>query len=111
MMRLADRVDVIQATMVEDRYGNLTADWTVPTIVASNVPAYVGYVTVATVETAGRQAMTEELRAILEPRDFLYGIQRLVWRGKHYITNEIPMVRTRNGRDHHLTIQLQLVTG
>ena len=111
MMRLADRVNIIEATMVEDRYGDLTADWTHPITVASNVPAYVGYVTVATVETPGRQAITEELRAIVAPREFLYGIQRIVWRGKSYITNEIPMVRTRNGRDHHLTIQLQLVTG
>lgn len=108
---LTDRVDVVAATETVDGYGNVVRTWDPPVVVAVNVPAIVTYVTSAIVSTGGRQAIVEQLRAVIEPREFDPVTNRLVWRGQHYDTDGAPMIRRENGQDHHLTIPLKLVSG
>lgn len=110
-MRLRDTVNVIAGTVTEDEFGNQITTWDPPTVVASDVPAEVSFTTVATFNDLGRQALIEELRAIIEPRAFDPVLNRLQWRGSTYQTDGPPMIRRRNGADHHLTIPLKLVTG
>jgi hypothetical protein len=107
MMILRDRVDVVQKTVVVVD-GFEQVDWTV---VATNVPAEVSFTTVAVVQDTGRTALVEELRAVIEPRDFDAATHRLKWRGKTYMANGPAMVRRRGGRDHHLTIPIRDVAG
>ena len=59
----------------------------------------------------GRQAMVEELRAVIPPIDFDPVLNRLRWRGTDYTNDGPPMVRRLNGRDHHLTIPIKAVAG
>lgn len=110
MMWLRDAVQVITARVVTDEYGDTTTDWGDP-VVVTELPAQVSYATVANVTTDGRNALIEELRAIVEPYPFDPLVHRLRWRGQMYTTDGPPMVRRRNGEDHHLTIPLRLVTG
>ena len=110
-MRLTDRIQVIEATVTTDRYGNPVEDWTNPTVTAE-LPAEVAYTTVAlNTEGGTRTQLVEQLRAITEPFDYTPGTQRIRWRGEDYTNDGPPMVRRRNGSDHHLTIPLQRVTG
>ena len=111
-MRLNDRVDILAPTMVLDPYsGETAANWAQPITIATNVPAEVSFTTIATIVTADRNALVEELRAIIEPRAFDPALNRLRWRGNTYTTNGPPMIRRRAGVDHHLTIPMKLVTG
>ena len=108
---LRDRIDIIAPTMVEDPYsGETTLDWSHPVTVASDVPAAVQYATVATLNTDGRNALIEELRAIIGPRAFSASNNRIVWQGVTYQTDGV-MVRRFNAADHHLVIPLKLVSG
>ena len=108
-MRLRDQVEVLAATRHEDRYGDVWWDWDLPTVVAT-VPAYVGYVTVDRDIDPGVNALIEELRAIVRAIPFDPNANRLRWRGQMYTNDGPPMVRRRNGVDHHLTIRLRAVT-
>ena len=110
-MRLTDRVDVLDPTWVTDPYsGEQTADWTNPVTVAANVPAEVAYTTVSLMTADGRNALVEELRAVLPPGTLDDG-NRLRWRGNVYVNDGPVMVRRRNGADHHVTVPIKLVTG
>ena len=112
-MRLRDEVDVLRAGEHEDDFGNgIMPDWyNGVTTVASAVPAEVVFTTVATYNDDGRNALIEELRAVVEPMDFDPVWNRLRWRGEVYMTDGPPMIRRRNGTDHHLTIPLKQVNG
>lgn len=97
-MRLHDEVEIIRAP------------WTAPVVVAT-LPAEVHYTTVANVTTDGRNALIEELRAIIEPYNYDPLAHRIRWRGEMYTNDGPPMVRRLHGQDHHLTISMRLVTG
>lgn len=109
-MRLRDEVEVITANVHTDIYGNEVYDWYTPIHVAT-LPAEVVFTTVAAIHTDGRNALVEELRAILEPFDYDPVAHRLRWKGKQYANEGPPMIRRRNGTDHHLTIPLKQVNG
>lgn len=112
-MRLRDTVDVLRAGETVDPYNpsRVTPKWTSGVTTIPGVPAEVVFVTVASIQTATRNALVEELRAVIPPMDFDPAWNRLRWRGKLYSTDAPPMIRRRNGADHHLTISLKLVTG
>lgn len=94
-MRLTDKVDVLTST---------------DALVAAGVRAEVHYTTTAAIVSAGRTAIVEELRCVIEPIQF-GNDYRIRWRGKVYSSDGAAMVRRRNGRDHHLTIPLRYVSG
>ncbi len=110
-MRLTDRIQVIEATVTTDRYGNLVEDWTNPTVTA-DLPAEVVFTSVALNTEGGmRTQLVEQLRAITEPFDYTPGTQRIRWRGEDYTNDGPAMIRRRGGRDHHQTLPLTRVTG
>ena len=49
----------------------------------------------------------EELRAIIKPHPLATAGRKYAWNGGLYISENAPMVRMRNGREHHYTIQLK----
>lgn len=112
-MILTDRVEFLTAGVEEDPYsGETVVSWEVG-VTSRFLPAHVSYATVAVVsgDLPGRQAMVEELRAVIPPVDFDPFMNRLKWRGTTYTNNGPAMVRRLNGRDHHLTIPLKAVAG
>ena len=113
-MILRDRVEIITGTLVEDPYsGESYIDWTVP-VVEAILPAHVSHTTTAVVSTPdqpGRNALVEELRAIIPPFSFDPEVHRIRWEGTDYTNDGAPMVRRIGGRDHHVTIPMKVVTG
>lgn len=114
MLPLRDTVEILQAGVEEDPYsGETVSDWTTATVVAT-LPAQVGHTTTAIISTPdqpGRNALVEQLRAIIPPFDFDPEIHRIIWRGTAYTNNGAPLVRRLGAADHHLTIPLKLVGG
>ncbi len=108
-MRFNDTVDVLEATAVDD-HGTTVYDWSLPVVVAT-LPAHVGHVSVAVFVEPGSGAMVEQLQVIVEPFAYNPARQRFDWKGHLYVNDGPPMLRRRNGADHHLTIALQPVDG
>jgi len=74
--------------------------------------AHVYYRTAAldTGERPIRLTMVEQLAAITEPWEWDYTRHRVRFRGEDYeITG--ALWRRRNGRDHHVTLNLERITG
>lgn len=115
MLPLRDRVEILRAGVVEDPYsGETTISWTTGVTVQTVLPAQVSYTTTAVVSTPdqpGRNALVEELRAVIPPFDFDPELNRIRWEGTDYTNDGPPMVRRIGGRDHHLTIPMKVVTG
>lgn len=51
------------------------------------------------------------LRATVPPREGLKPGITVNWRGTDYDVDEVPLVRRRNGRDHHMTVSLKYRKG
>lgn len=107
-MRLTDRVEIITQTPATWKDG-----YQVPgqTVSLGMFPANLNYAVVQTSTEPNRNALIEELRAIIAPMDFDAAVMKIVWLGKTYTPDGPPMVRRRNGATHHLTIPLRLVEG
>lgn len=105
-MRLRDRVEIVAARITEDQYGDRVVDWGDPIVVAS-VRAQVGYMSVAKLVAAGVDSLVEELRAVMEMTPLNVDSDRLRWRGNVYAADGPPMIRRRNGVDHHMTVVLK----
>lgn len=108
MIELRDSVDIIQAGIVYD-HGAPVADWSNPTV-AATLPAYVGYTSVALTIEPGNYSLGERLRAIIEPYDYDPATMRIRWHGLVYVNDGPPMLRLRNGKPHHMTINLVAYT-
>ncbi len=108
-MRLRDQVEVVKAAEVDDGLGNITHDWDNP-VVVEVVPAYVGYVSVDSAEQAGHLRMIEQLRVVAEPFAFDPVSQRIRWRGVLYTNDGPPMVRLKDGIEHHVTVVVKQVS-
>lgn len=108
-MRLRDRVDILRAKVTYDQYGEKATDWKNPVVVAT-VPAVVAYATVSRTISPGVNAYVEELRAVMPVSAFDASTDRLRWRGLVYTADGLPMVRRRNGVDHHQTVVLKRVS-
>lgn len=112
-MILTDHVELLTAGTEEDPYsGETTVSWTVG-VTSTLLPAHVSYASVSVTNGGmpGRQAMVEELRAVIPPVDFDPIVNRLRWNGTDYTNDGPPMLRRINGRDHHLTVPLRAVNG
>lgn len=97
-MRLRDRLDVI-----------VSPDGA---LVRENVPAWVGYQSTALMQDARLQT-TEVLRAIVKPAladVIVAGTHAIRWRGTAYPVVGV-MVRMKRGRPHHVTLELERVSG
>lgn len=108
MMKLTDKVEIIEGVEYDDR-GTITIQWDEPTVVAT-LPAYVFTQSTAMAMNGTTPVFMESLRAIIRPFNFDPNLQRIRWQGTQYTNDGVPMVRRRNGKDHHVTIQLK-VTG
>lgn len=108
-MKLSDGVEILQATVTRDQYGEPIRTWNPPEVVAL-LPAEVMNSSVAKLTAPGVDSNVEELRAVIPPFDYDPDNHRIRWRGKQYTNDGPPKVRRRNGRDHHLTITLKLVS-
>lgn len=53
--------------------------------------------------------LVEELRALIRPHPHAVYGSRWQWRGDTYVLDTAPLVRRRNGRDHHYTLQLRAI--
>lgn len=51
----------------------------------------------------------EELRAIIKPHRLAVAGRKYLWNGGTYISDNDPMVRMRNGKEHHYTIKLKRI--
>lgn len=104
MITLSDTVEILQAGTVMD-HGTPVADWSNPTV-AATLPAYVGYSSVSLNIAPGEYSLGERLRAVIEPYDYDPTTMRIRWRGATYTNDGPPMLRMRDGKPHHLTINL-----
>ncbi len=109
-MRLTDSVEVfVQGVGGWDAHGN-----DIPGELVSQgiFPANVSFQMVERSYDGGATArMIEQLRAILPPMEYDPATMQIKWDGNLYTNDGPPMQRRRNGRTHHLTIPLKLVSG
>ena len=109
-MVFKDRLEVIEATEVVDRYGNITYDWENPTVVQV-VSAHVDYSSTSVLDTNNRFQVESKLTAYCRPFGYDYETQRLRWRGTHYEPDGDQLDRSIGGRAHHVEIPLRQVLG
>lgn len=110
-MILRDKLEIIEARVRKDEYGNTTKDWSNPVVVAS-LPAQVDYrSTAVTVSGSSSFRITEQLTALVRRFDFNQNTQRIRWRGLDYAPDGSEKVVTAAGRVHHVEIPLVRRTG
>ena len=103
MIGLTETVDILTATIVVVR-GVESADWSNPTV-ESDVPAAT-YYTKSTADFDYGISFYEEIRVIMEPRDFDARLNRIRWRGTVYEVKESARTHYRAGTPHHVSITL-----
>lgn len=110
-MILRDKIEVIEGRRVEDEYGDVTTDWTVPVVKAS-LAAQVDYRSTSVDMSSGRFNVTEQLVAIVARwSGFNVKTQRIRWRGRQYRPDGAERTVTAAGRIHHIEVPLIYVTG
>lgn len=93
--------DTVQA--IDDASGDVLA----------NMRGHVGFRNVSHDDSPGGGAgfqVVRRLSALTPPWDWIEGDHRLRWRGEDYRVVGV-LWRRRNGRDHHVTLDIERTTG
>lgn len=110
-MRLADFVQVLTASTVEDPYGGTGSEvsWTSPTVGAA-IPASVQPRT-GTEESQDRAQAIGDWRAFLYPDAAVTTANRLRWNGRDFEIHAVMPWRDLRARAHHIELDLSIVEG
>lgn len=110
-MILRDRIEIIEAGVSEDDYGNTVVDWDNPRVVEI-LPAQMDYVSTE-VNAGGTSSfrVVEKLVAITRPFTFHESRQRIRWNGGLFRPDGPEKVISAGGRVHHIELPLTRVTG
>ena len=112
-MILNDQVQILTPQTEEDPYSDPPTQvprWDLPPASITTVRAAVTSRSVALrVVTGAGFTLDEQLVALIEPIpgiELAHDTHRIRWRGRDYAIDGRPLVRRRNGADHHWTIPL-----
>lgn len=108
-MRLRDSVEIWEQVPTGELDSHRNPIIGPPTFVAS-VPAALSYTSAEADPYGGRTGYLEQLRVILAPFDYDVFTMHIRWRSQKFTNDGPPMIRRRNGKDHHLTIPLKKFT-
>jgi hypothetical protein len=110
-MILTDEVNIVRTNVLLANDEVMTDDEVVERV---TVPAQVGFRGAQDEAGDGRlyyqaQALVVQIEPL--PEDLNPTRHNIEWRGKRYALNGSPLIRRRQGEDHHWTVQLTRTSG